>query len=141
MTPKEIELVQSSFKKVAPISDAAADIFYTRLFETNPEVRPMFPADLTDQGKKLMKTLAVAVNSLKDVEKIIPVLQELAVKHVGYGVKEAHYPVVGQTLLFTLEKGLGDDWNDDLKSAWTKVYGTVSSVMIAAANDAMAEKP
>jgi len=140
MTEDEVKLVQDSFKKVVPIVDTAADIFYDRLFETHPEVRSMFPADMKGQKKALMGTLAVAVNSLHEVEKIIPVVQDLGVKHVAYGVKDEHYPIVGETLLYTLEKGLGDDFTPDVKDAWTKTYTTVSTVMMDAANEAIAKK-
>lgn len=138
MTPSEIKLVQDSFKKVVPIADTAADIFYARLFETNPEVRPMFSDDMAKQKKALMGTLAVAVGSLTDLESILPVVQELGVKHVGYGVKDEHYAVVGETLLYTLEKGLGDDWNPELKDSWTKTYVTLSTAMMDAANQSKA---
>lgn len=138
MTVDEIKLVQDSFKKVVPIADTAADIFYTRLFETNPEVRPMFSDDMAKQKKALMGTLAVAVNSLTDLDAIVPVVQELGVKHVGYGVKDEHYAVVGATLLHTLETGLGADWTEDLNAAWTKTYGVLSSVMMDAANESIA---
>lgn len=133
MTPDQIDQIQASFAKVAPISDVAADIFYTRLFEIAPEVKPLFKGDLTEQGKKLMTTLGVVVNGLKDLDKIVPVAQALAIKHVDYGVTQSHYAYVGEALIFTLEKGLGDDFTPDLKSSWLEAYTTLSSVMIDAA--------
>ncbi|MEM7210571.1 MAG: globin family protein [Pseudomonadota bacterium] len=139
MTPEQVTLVQESFKKVLPIADTAADIFYDRLFEVAPEVRPMFAADMSKQKTALMGTLAVAVQSLHEVEKIVPVVQQLGVKHVSYGVKDEHYDTVGGALLYTLEKGLGDGWSDELKAAWTETYTTVAGVMKDAA--AKAEKP
>ncbi len=133
MTPEQVAMVQDSFKKVVPIVDTAADIFYDRLFEVAPDVRPLFPADMAKQKKALMGTLAVAVQNLHQVETILPVVQELGAKHVNYGVKDEHYDTVGACLLYTLEKGLGDDWNDELKAAWAETYGTVASVMKDAA--------
>lgn len=133
MTPEKIKLVQDSFAKVAPIADKAADIFYDRLFEIAPEVRPMFPADMSDQKGKLMQTLGVAVNNLHQVESILPTVQELGRKHVSYGVKDEHYDTVGAALLYTLEKGLGDDFTPDVKEAWTETFVTVASVMKEAA--------
>ncbi|SON54786.1 Nitric oxide dioxygenase [Hartmannibacter diazotrophicus] len=137
MTPEQVKLVQESFQKVAPIADAAADIFYNRLFEVAPEVRSMFPADMSDQKGKLMKTLGVAVQNLHQVQTILPVVQELGAKHVAYGVKPEHYDTVGSTLLYTLEKGLGDAWTPELKDAWTETYVTVATVM----KDAAAKVP
>ena len=138
MTPEQVTMVQESFKKVLPIADTAADIFYGRLFEIAPEVRPMFAADMSKQKKALMGTLAVAVQNLHQVEEILPVVQELGVKHVSYGVKDEHYDTVGGALLYTLEKGLGDDWTEELKAAWTETYGAVAGVMKSAAAEASA---
>lgn len=133
MTPEKIKLVQDSFAKVAPIAGQAADIFYDRLFEIAPDVRPMFPADMSNQKDKLMQTLGVAVNNLHQVETILPTVQELGRKHVGYGVKDEHYDTVGAALLFTLEKGLGDAFTPDVKEAWTETFVTVAGVMKEAA--------
>jgi nitric oxide dioxygenase len=133
MDDKTISLVQDSFAKVKPIADTAADIFYTDLFETTPEVKPFFKNDMSEQGAKLMATLGVVVNGLRDLDKIVPVAQNLARGHIDYGVKAEHYEAVGASLLRTLEKGLGDDFTPDVKSAWETAYGTLSSVMIEAA--------
>lgn len=128
----EIVLIQDSFGKVAPIADQAAALFYSRLFEIAPEVRPLFRADITEQGKKLMATLAVVVNGLRDLGAIVPVAQDLARRHVGYGVEAAHYEPVGAALIWTLEQGLGEAFTTDTQAAWVKAYGVLSSVMIEA---------
>src|SRR6202790_3629543 len=124
MTPKQIALVQDSFAKVVPISDQAAILFYDRLFEIAPQVKAMFPADMTEQRKKLMAMLAAVVNGLGNLESILPAASALAKRHLSYGAKPAHYPVVGSALLWTLEKGLGDGWTPQLADAWTAAYGT-----------------
>ncbi len=133
MTPEQVTLVQQSFAKVAPIADQAAVMFYDRLFEIAPQVRVMFPADMTDQRRKLMATLAVVVNGLSNLESILPAASALAQRHVVYGAKAEHYPVVGSALLWTLEKGLGDSWTQEVADAWTTAYGTLSGFMIAQA--------
>lgn len=133
MNAAQIQLVQDSFAKVAPISEQAAVIFYDRLFEVAPSVKAMFPADLTEQRKKLMATLAVVVGGLSNLESILPAASALAKRHVAYGAKPEHYPVVGSTLLWTLEKGLGDAWTPDVASAWTAAYGVLSNFMITEA--------
>ena len=133
MDAKDIELVQSSFSKVAPIADKAAELFYGRLFEIAPQVRPMFAEDVTEQGKKLMTTLGVVVNGLKNLDAIIPVAQQLAVRHNDYGVTSDHYKPVGEALLWTLSQGLGDEFTPDVEAAWTHAYETLSGVMIEAA--------
>ncbi len=134
MEETEIALVQGSFAKVVPIKDAAAEIFYADLFETAPSVKPYFAnTDMTRQGGQLMATLGVVVNGLRDLDAIVPVAQDLAVRHVSYGVQPQDYDSVGASLLRTLEKGLGEAFTDDVKAAWTKAYGTLAGVMIAAA--------
>jgi nitric oxide dioxygenase len=130
MTPEQVSLVQESFAKVAPIADQAAVMFYDRLFEVAPQVKAMFPTDMTEQRKKLMATLAVVVNGLSNLESILPAASALAQRHVAYGAKAEHYPVVGSALLWTLEKGLGDGWTADIAGAWTVAYTTLSGFMI-----------
>jgi hemoglobin-like flavoprotein len=133
MTPDQVKLVQQSFAKVAPISETAAVLFYDRLFEIAPKVKSMFPTDMTEQRRKLMATLAVVVNSLGNLESVLPAASALAKRHVSYGAKVEHYPVVGAALLWTLEKGLGDGWTPDVAEAWTAAYGTLSGFMISEA--------
>jgi hemoglobin-like flavoprotein len=133
MTPDQVQLVQQSFSKVVPIADQAAVLFYDRLFEVAPQVKPMFRADLTEQRKKLMATLAVVVNGLGNLQSVLPAASALAKRHVTYGARAEHYPVVGSALLWTLEKGLGDAWTPELADAWTTAYGTLSGFMIAEA--------
>jgi hemoglobin-like flavoprotein len=132
VTPQQIELVQSSFKKVVPIAGTAADLFYDRLFEIAPTVRPMFPADLGEQKKKLIGMLATAVNNLHTLETILPAVQDLGRRHKGYGVADDHYTPVGAALLWTLEQGLGADFTPDVKTAWTEAYTALAGVMKAA---------
>ena len=140
MEDTDITLVQESFSKVAPIAETAAELFYADLFETAPAVKPMFEnTDMADQGSKLMATIGVVVNGLRDLPKIVPVAEKLAVDHVGFGVKPDHYDAVGASLLRTLEKGLGDDFTPDVKDAWTTAYTTLAGVMKAAAYPEAAE--
>lgn len=133
MNPTQVKLVQESFAKVAPISETAAELFYGRLFEVAPSVRALFPADMTEQRKKLMMMLAAVVNGLSNLESILPAASALAKRHVGYGAKPEHYAVVGGALLWTLEKGLGEAWTNELADAWGAAYGTLSGYMISEA--------
>jgi hemoglobin-like flavoprotein len=130
MNPTQIKLVQDSFAKVAPISEQAAVLFYDRLFDVAPSVRAMFPDDMKEQRKKLMATLALVVGGLSNLEAVLPAASALAKRHVSYGAKAEHYPVVGGALLWTLEKGLGDAWTPEVSDAWIAAYGTLSGYMI-----------
>ncbi len=133
MTPRQVSLIQSSWAAVVPIQETAAGLFYQRLFVLDPDVRPMFKGDLPSQGKKLMQALGFIVNSLTRLDELVPVAQDLARRHVGYGVEAKHYDSVGEALLWTLEQGLGSAFTDEVKTAWTAAYGTLSQVMKDAA--------
>ena len=133
VTPQQVSLVQQSFSKVAPIAPQAADLFYGRLFEVAPQVRSLFPDDLSEQKKKLMAMLAVVVGGLDRLDTILPAAASLAKRHVGYGAAPEHYPVVGGALLWTLEKGLGEAWTPELATAWGDAYATLSGFMISQA--------
>ena len=133
MNSTQVKLVQESFSKVVPISEAAAVIFYDRLFEVAPSVKAMFPSDMTQQRKKLMMMLAAVVNGLGNLESILPAASALAKRHVSYGAEPAHYPVVGDALLWTIEQGLGSAWTPQIAAAWTSAYTTLSGYMIGEA--------
>lgn len=135
MTPHQISLVQSSWAQIKPISAQAAELFYGRLFELDPSLKPLFKGDMTEQGKKLMATLNLAVTSLTKLETILPAVQDLGRRHVSYGVPDESYQTVGQALLWTLERGLGDDFTAEVKEAWTITYTTLSQVMLDAAHE------
>ena len=133
MTPDQIKAIQDSFAKVAPISEQAAALFYGRLFEIAPHVKPLFRGDMKEQGRKLMVTLAVVVNGLRNLESVLPAASALAKRHVDYGVKGADYAPVGAALLWTLEKGLGAQWTPELAAAWGSAYAILSEYMIGEA--------
>lgn len=127
-----VVLVQQSWKKVSAIAPQAAELFYQNLFSADPSLKALFKGDMTEQGKKLMQMIGTAVGKLNDLDSLIPVLQNLAVRHDGYGVKKPHYQTVGSALLKTLEQGLGPDFTTEVKEAWGTVYGVMADVMISA---------
>lgn len=133
LTPQEIEHVQGTWAAVVPIADKAAELFYGRLFELAPELRPLFKTDMKDQGKKLMQMIGTAVAHLNKLGEVVPAVQALGKRHVGYGVQDSHYDTVGAALLWTLGQGLGDAFTDEVEAAWTKVYSTLATVMKEAA--------
>lgn len=133
MTPEQIVLVQNSFNKVVPIRERAAVLFYGRLFDLDPALKPLFTGDMKQQGLKLMAMIATAVGGLRNLEQIVPAVQALAKRHVGYGVQASHYATVGAALLWTLEQGLGPDFTPEVKEAWTACYGLLATTMQQAA--------
>jgi hemoglobin-like flavoprotein len=137
MTPKQVELVQGSWKKVLPIADTAAAIFYKKLFELDPALKALFKGDMKEQGRKLMAMISVAVTGLTRLDTIVPAVQDLGRRHVGYGVKDKHYDTVATALVYTLEKGLSDAFTPEVKEAWVTTYGVLSKTM----KDAAAKVP
>jgi hemoglobin-like flavoprotein len=131
---EQIALVQDTWEEVAPIADAAAALFYARLFELDPALRPLFGrTDMREQRQKLMQMLAVAVAALDRLETLRPALEALGRRHVGYGVVDRHYGLVGAALLWTLEQGLGDRYTGSVRDAWTAAYTTLATIMRDAA--------
>lgn len=114
-TPIQISLVQRSFAQVAPIAEAAAEMFYRRLFELDPTLSRLFKGDMKQQGQKLMQMIGAAVRGLDDLARLVPVVQQLGVRHNGYGVRPEHYDKVGAALLWTLEKGLGPAYTPEVR--------------------------
>ncbi|AZO70477.1 MAG: hemin receptor [Mesorhizobium sp.] len=136
MTPDQIRLVQDSFRDVVPIKTAAAALFYEKLFAIDGSLKALFhTTEMEKQGAKLMTALGFVVHGLSRAETILPTVQDLARRHVGYGVEEHHYPIVGQALIETLEAGLGEAFTADVREAWTAAYGLLAGVMIAAARE------
>ena len=136
MTPEQVNLVKTSWAKVTPIAETAAELFYGKLFELNPELKSLFKSDMKEQGRKLMAMINTAVNALDKLDEVVPAIQDMGKRHVGYGVKDEDYDTVGAALVWTLGQGLGDDFTDDVKDAWVEVYGILATTMKDAAKEA-----
>ncbi len=134
MKQEDVRRVQNSFASVTPMAPAVATMFYNRLFELDPSLRELFDIDMEHQGAKLMKMISLAVNGLDNLQAIIPIVQALGERHATYKVKDTHYATMGEALIWTLEKGLGDAFSKEDKKAWSEIYTTLASIMIEAAN-------
>jgi hemoglobin-like flavoprotein len=133
MTNKQIDLVKSSWAMVATIDPVTVGgLFYNRLFEIAPPLKQMFRNPMPEQSKKLLAMINYVISKLNKLEDILDEVAKLARRHVSYGVKPDHYTIVGEALLWTLEKGLTDNWNSEVKEAWTDCYQILSSAMINA---------
>jgi nitric oxide dioxygenase len=133
MTPREVDLVQTSFRSVLLISDSTAQLFYARLFALHPQLKPLFKSDPREQGKKFMYTLGAAVAYAWQMQSVVPALEALAQRHVGYGVQPSHYQAVGEALMWSLSQGLGDAFTDEVRAAWSTLYREITQVMQKAA--------
>lgn len=132
---RQKQVVRETFALVEPIAEAAAAMFYDRLFELDPNLRALFSGDMVEQGKKLMTMIKVAVGGLDRLDKLVPAVQELGRRHVGYGVKDTDYDTVAEALLWTLEQGLGEAYTPEAEAAWVSVYSVLAGVMREAASD------
>ena len=132
MTQNNITLVKDSWALIAQLEmELVGSLFYNRLFDILPEVKPMFTrTPLPEQSKKLLTMLSYIIDKLDKLDEIIGEVKKLARRHTQYGVKDAHYTAVGSALLWTLEQGLGKAWNEALEQAWTEVYTTLAGAMI-----------
>jgi hemoglobin-like flavoprotein len=133
MTERQIVLVKNSwklFRRMDP--QLIGDVFYSRLFQQMPSFRPMFKTNMTEQYAKIVDMLSLIVSKLDKIELLTNDIKQLAIRHVQYGVRPAHYKIVGDALLWTLEKGLGKDWNDETREAWSTCYTLLATTMIEA---------
>lgn len=133
MTSEQIQLIRESFALVGPRADVVALVFYQRLFELDPALRPLFRADVTEQGRKLMQMLAAAVRLLDRPESLVPVLEDLGRRHVGYGVRDEHYDTVGNALLWAFDQALRGQFTPAAHHAWGELYAVVAATMKRAA--------
>lgn len=138
MQPDDIALVQASFAVVVPIQDTVAALFYGHLFQLEPQLKPLFPSDLKEQGRKLMAMLQLAVTELSEPATFAPVVQESGRRHVGYGVQAGDYARLGAALLWSLEHSLGEQFTAAHAKAWSEVYTVLANMMLDAAAEATA---
>ncbi|WP_066818026.1 globin domain-containing protein [Sphingomonas mali] len=135
MDPNQVNLVRDSFVQVLLDSDAAARLFYDRLFLLAPDTRPLFRNDMTEQGRHLISALAKIVTGLSSLDVMLPGLRKLAERHVGYGVEDRHYAVAGDALMHMITVHGGSTIDSATMQAWKSAYALVADVMIAASND------
>jgi hemoglobin-like flavoprotein len=133
MTPDQKNIVRQTFALIEPRAEVAALLFYQRLFNLDPSLRPMFRGEVRVQGKKLMQALQFAVANMDAPKSLLPALQAMGQRHVSYGVRDEHYETVGSALLWTLEEGLGKHFTPEAKEAWATVYNLIATTMKTAA--------
>ena len=131
-----IERLKTSFNLLAPRGPELVDRFYAHLFSKHPAVRPMFPADMAEQKKKLLASLALVMENIRDAENLEQPLHDMGRRHVGYGTEPDHYPVFRDTLVSVMADMAGDAWDDQLSSGWNQALDFVASVMLEGARQA-----
>ena len=131
MSAEHIRCVRETYLAVEPASDLVATLFFRRLDEIAPEVRPFLGADMVEQRKQLLISLGLAVAALDRFDDIVPALKLLGAKYRAAGVTELHYGAVGEALIWTLKQSLGSKWSPDVEDAWTAMCTQVAEVMTA----------
>ena len=132
MTPEKIHMVQASFDKILPVAETVSALFYNRLFELDPLLRPIFPVDLQGQGHKLIAMIHVVVANLGRLDTVVPAIQALGRRHSSYGVADQHYETFCAALIWALERCLADDFTPEVRGAWVEMYAVLSNTMKAA---------
>jgi hemoglobin-like flavoprotein len=133
----DLESVETSFDLVAPRGDELMDEFYSRLFAAAPAVRPLFPDDLRRQKTMLLAALVLVRKSLRDLDAIAPTLRSLGARHVAYGAKPEHYPLVGGALIAAMATVAGDGWTLEYELAWNDAFELVAATMLEGAERAV----
>jgi len=130
----DYELLNESLGLVGPVADQLIRSFYDRVFTGHPQVRSMFPADMTEQREHLLKAVVALVTNYDHREDLVPYLEALGGRHVRYGVVPEHYGIVGQALLASLAEMAGEHWTDEYEGAWARAYTFAAEVMQSGAN-------
>jgi hemoglobin-like flavoprotein len=131
MTKKQIELVRESFEVIRENSGPVAMLFYGRLFDLDPKLRPLFKTEMREQSRKLMDMLTSIVDHLDSFESMRLQLQELGRKHVDYGVRPEHYQTLGAALLWAFGQALGRDFHPEVRTAWQTAMQAISREMLS----------
>lgn len=134
----DLTALEDSFDLIAPEGDHLMDTFYARLFEAAPSVRLLFPDDLKRQKTMLLGALVLLRKSLRNLDAIVPKLHDLGARHVAYGARPEHYPVVGSVLIASMAEVAGDRWRSEYSEAWGDAFEVVAAAMLDGATLAQA---
>jgi hemoglobin-like flavoprotein len=140
MTAAQTHLVRKSFAAAEREAEVAALVFYRRLFELDPGLRPLFKSDIQEQAKKLMEMLAVALSMLDRPAELTGELEELGARHAGYGTRPEHYATVRQALFDMLAQVMGDGFTSEVRGAWDELYDFIETAMLRGAATAQPSK-
>ena len=129
LTPSQVGIVQDSFKRIGPQATEISRIFYDELFRISPELRDLFPQDMSAHKSKFVQMLAGVVRSLDQIASISEELVDLGRRHMSYDVEDEHYAIVGEALLWTLNRVLGLEFTPEVRDAWASAYDMITRVM------------
>jgi NAD(P)H-flavin reductase/hemoglobin-like flavoprotein len=125
--------LRASWAVVAAAKDKVPQYFYSHLFVSHPELRSMFPIQMSGQRDKFVAALGAVVANADNLDDVTPFIEQLGRDHRRFSVVTEHYMAIGATLMATLKRFLGPSWDADLADTWSQAYGLVAKVMVAAA--------
>lgn len=132
-----IDLIKQSGEAIQSLGTPVTEYFYDHLFNHHPEVRPLFPVEMTEQKQRLFQALLLIASNIDRAETLVPYLQNLGVNHIRYGTRPEHYPAVGRSLLVTLQHFLGPGWTQEMAESWIAAYNLAAQICIEASSEAM----
>jgi len=141
MTPEQKELVRASFDSLLPVAQSTAELFYSRLFETNPSLRPMFMSDMRGQARKFISMVRVVVTHMDQIDQVTPAVEAMGRRHSGYGVENRHYEAFGKALTWAMEETLGPAFDAQTRDAWMALYASLADSMKRAAAETNEPQP
>ncbi|UXX80400.1 globin domain-containing protein [Reichenbachiella carrageenanivorans] len=132
ITPYNKRLVRATFWMVESKTDEAAKVFYSKLFEMSPELRPLFKGNMQMQGRKMMEMISTVVKGLNTLDVLAPLVRNMGRRHMTYGIRSEHYNMAAAALMYSLKEELKENWNEEVEAAWLEVYETLSDIMQSA---------
>ncbi|GAA3861119.1 globin domain-containing protein [Streptomyces sedi] len=132
---RDAKAIRRSLAEMAPVADEATSYFYALLFTYGPHLRDMFPAAMDAQRDRIFGALLSAAETIDEPEKLTSYLRDLGRGHRKYGVRADQYPLVGEALMYALERYAPRSWGPETEAAWVRVYTLMSQTMIDAADE------
>jgi hemoglobin-like flavoprotein len=130
MNTREIEIIKKSYKSIQPRMSRVTRVLFDRLFETNPELRPLFHSDLRDLRKKIVRKFDYVIAHLHEPEVLGPELKKLGAHHnKQFKVTQEHYNAFINALIYALSAAFGSEFTPELRKTWRYVLGVVAQIM------------
>lgn len=116
--------IEKSLKEIEEIADHVEMTFAARLLDTYPDVYRLFALDLEPQARKVVPTLKLIAHDLPRFGTLLPAVRALAYSRKVCRIIDSHYQPIGETLIWTLRRSLGDSFDSDVERAWHNVLLT-----------------
>ena len=132
MTPEAIARIRTSFASISTEPRELAGRFYTELFAAAPQLRALFPLDLTSLQGHFEAALALVIRNLEEMRTLEEPLRDLGAQHVAWGAKPEDYVLVREALIRAIRSS-STDWNDTLEGDWRRAITAIAVPMLEGA--------